>query len=54
MKKQKDAINKYNAYKNLTPNYHFEVRGNVAIRTLPDGTKFKIESDKVKFPSSSM
>jgi len=51
MKKQKDDINKYNAYKNLTPNYHFEVRGNVAIGTLPDGTKFKIDSDKVKLVS---
>ena len=47
----KEDPNKFNAYKNLTADYHFEKIGKVAIGTLPDGTKFKIDSNKMKLVS---
>lgn len=47
----KEDLNKFNAYKNLTPDYKFKIMGDVAIGTLADGTKFKIDSDKVEVVS---
>ena len=47
----KEDPNKFNAYKNLTADYHFEKIGKVATGTLPDGTKFKIDSNKMKLVS---
>lgn len=40
-------MNKYNGYKNLKPDYNFVIKGDIAKGTLPDGTTFLIDTDKI-------
>ena len=46
-----EQLNKFCKYKDLKPDYHFEIHGDVAKGCLPDGTSFLIDKDKMELVS---
>jgi len=52
MENNNNAVCKYSKYKNLKAEYNFVFHENYAEGTLPDGTKFKVDADKVDLVSS--
>lgn len=49
--KEVEVLGKYNAFKDKRPDYGFKIDGDIAQGTLPDGTTFLIDKDKMELVS---